>query len=221
MTQKIIILGGVGNGTVISQAIVDANKRGFNELKVEGYFSDRIEKGEMIEGFPVIDKTSKENIRKYSNLGYKFIYTIYRIDGQKERLELFNNLGLSERNLASFIHPTAYVAPDVKIEPGVVIMPYAMISSAAIIGLATLIMTGVTIGHNTSIGKFNHIASQAVVGAYIHTEKGVHIGLNCTIRENIKIGENATLGMGSVLTKSIGPNEIWVGNPARLLRTAK
>jgi acetyltransferase-like isoleucine patch superfamily enzyme len=49
---------------------------------------------------------------------------------------------------------------------------------------------------------------------------GVHIGLNATTRENITIGKNATLGMGSVLTKNIGENEIWVGNPARFLRMA-
>jgi UDP-3-O-[3-hydroxymyristoyl] glucosamine N-acyltransferase len=54
-------------------------------------------------------------------------------------------------------------------------MPYAMISSAAHIGLGSLLMTGVTIGHNTTLGMFNHVASQAVVGAYIQTGNGVHI----------------------------------------------
>jgi len=49
----------------------------------------------------------------------------------------------------------------------------------------------------------------------------VHIGLNATTRENTTIGKNATLGMGSVLTKDIGENEIWVGNPAKFLRKAE
>lgn len=221
MSQKVIIMGGVGNGTVITQAIIDANRRGFNDLEVVGYFSDRIYPGEMIEGFPVIAKTSRENVDLYTKKGYKFIYTIYRIDGQKERLKLFTELGFSELNLISFVHPTAYIAPDVKIEAGVVVMPYVMISASALIGMGTLLMTGATVGHNTVLGKFNHVASQAVVGACITTENGVHIGLNCTLRENLKIGENATIGMGSVLTKDVKPNEIWVGNPARFLRMAE
>ncbi len=219
--QKIIIMGGVGNGTVIAQAILDANRRGFCDLEVEGYFSDRLEIGSDIEGYPVVAKTCRENVEKYTKMGYKFIYTIYRIDGQKERLQLFKDLGFNKDNLATFVHPLAYVAPDVQVEAGVVIMPYAMISSAAHIGLGTLIMTGATVGHNTEIGQCNHIASQAVVGAYIETGVGVHIGLNCCVREHLVIGNYATVGMGSVLTKNVGESEIWAGNPAKLLRMAE
>jgi sugar O-acyltransferase (sialic acid O-acetyltransferase NeuD family) len=219
--QKVIIIGGVGNGTVIAQAIKDSNIRGCNELSVEGYFSDRIAPGDIIEGLPVIAKTNKENIRLYTDKGYKFIFTVYRIDGQEERLSLFEDLELTNKNLATFIHPTAYVAPDVTIEGGVVIMPYVMISSNARIGKGSLIMTGATVGHNTLIGMYNHIASQAVVGGYIKSDIGVHFGLNCTVREHLTIGKNSTVGMGAVLTKNVSEKEIWVGNPAKLLRIAK
>ena len=219
--QKVIILGGVGNGTVITQAIFDAQKRGSCDLEVVGYLSDRLEIGELIEGYPVVSKTSPETIKKYTELGYKFIYTVYRIDGQAERLKLFDDLGLNESNLATFVHPTAYVAPDVVIEPGVVIMPYAMISAAAHLCLGTIVMTGATIGHNTTIGKNGHIASQAVVGAYITTGRGVHIGLNSCIREHLTIGNNGVVGMGAVQTKDVGDNEIWAGNPSRFLRNVQ
>lgn len=218
MEQKVIILGGVGNGTVIAQAILDAKRRGDCNLEVVGYLSDRLEIGELIEGYPVVAKTSPETIRELSSKGYKFIYTVYRIDGQAERLKLFDDLGLNESNLATFVHPTAYVAPDVIIEPGVVVMPYAMISAAARLCLGTIVMTGATIGHNTTIGKNGHIASQAVVGAYITTGRGIHIGLNSCVREHIKIGTNAVVGMGAVQTKDVGDFEIWAGNPSRFLR---
>jgi len=214
-------MGGVGNGTVIAQAIEDARRRGFNEYEVAGYFSDRLEVGTDIQGFPVLAKTSRENVEKFTSMGYKFIWTIYRIDGQTERINLFNELGFSEKNLATFIHPLAYVAPDVKIDAGVVIMPYAMISAAAHIGMGTLIMTGATVGHDTELGKFNHVASQAVVGAYLNVGNGVHFGLNCTVREHLTIGENATIGMGAVLTKDVNAGEIWAGNPAKFLRKAE
>lgn len=221
MSQKVVILGGVGNGTVITQAILDARKRGNCDLEVVGYLSDRMEIGEMIEDYPVVAKTSPETIAKLTKEGYKFIYTVYRIDGQAERLKLFDDLGLNELNLATFVHPTAYVAPDVVIEPGVVVMPYVMISAAAHLCLGTLVMTGATIGHNTTIGKNGHIASQAVVGAYIKTGRGIHIGLNSCVREHITIGDNGVVGMGAVQTKDVGANEIWAGNPSRFLRNVQ
>jgi acetyltransferase EpsM len=219
--QKVIVIGGVGSGTVISQAIKDANTRGYNDIIVDGFFNDKIKPGEMIEGFPVIAKTGKENVQIYSEKGYKFIYTLHGTDGGMEFVKLFSDLGLSPDKLVTFIHPTAYIAPDVEVEAGVVIMPYVMISSHATIGLNSLIMTGVTIGHNTMLGKFNHIASQAVVGAHIKTEIGVHFGLNSTVREHIFLDKYSTVGMGAVLVENVKEREIWVGNPAKLLRLAK
>ena len=43
--QKVIILGGIGNGTVIAEAIADANKRGYGKLEMAGYLNDREERG--------------------------------------------------------------------------------------------------------------------------------------------------------------------------------
>lgn len=49
-------------------------------------------------------------------------------------------------------------------------------------------------------------------------KKGASIGANATILAGISIGENALVGAGSVVTKDIPDNEIWVGNPAKFLK---
>jgi len=46
----------------------------------------------------------------------------------------------------------------------------------------------------------------------------VFIGSSCTILKNVTIGENSVIGAGSVVTKSIPPNEIWAGNPAKFIK---
>jgi UDP-2-acetamido-3-amino-2,3-dideoxy-glucuronate N-acetyltransferase len=51
------------------------------------------------------------------------------------------------------------------------------------------------------------------IGAYIC--KGASIGANATIRGGIVIGEFALIGSGSVVTKNIPNNSLWVGNPAK------
>ncbi len=221
MSQKILIIGGKGSGTVIAEAIKDANRHGNNELEVVGFLNDKAEPGSFLDGTEVIDYHTKENISKYFKLGYKFIFSLHQIGGEEKMISIFNNLGLKPEMLVSFVHPTAYVAPNVIIEKGVVIMPYVMISSAAHISLNTLIMTGATIGHNTKTGQFSHIASQAVVGAYIEMGRGSNVGLNATVLEYKTIGEFGVVGMGSVLTKNLPDREIWVGNPAKFLRIAE
>ncbi|CAL2075068.1 acyltransferase [Tenacibaculum sp. 190524A02b] len=44
--------------------------------------------------------------------------------------------------------------------------------------------------------------------------KGAVIGAGSTILPGIEIGAGAMIGAGSVLTKNVGINEVWYGNPA-------
>ena len=46
-------------------------------------------------------------------------------------------------------------------------------------------------------------------------KKGASVGANATIIAGNEIGEYAMVGAGSVVTKTIGNNELWVGNPAK------
>ena len=49
-------------------------------------------------------------------------------------------------------------------------------------------------------------------------KEGASIGANATILGGITIGEHALIGAGSVVTKNVPANELWVGNPAKKLR---
>ena len=49
-------------------------------------------------------------------------------------------------------------------------------------------------------------------------EEGASIGANSTILPGVRIGRNAMIGAGSVVTKDIPDNELWLGNPAKLYK---
>jgi acetyltransferase-like isoleucine patch superfamily enzyme len=46
----------------------------------------------------------------------------------------------------------------------------------------------------------------------------VWIGNRVSIKAGVKIADGAVIGMSSVVTKDVGPYEIWAGNPAKLIR---
>ena len=219
MNRKVAILGGQGNAAVVAAAIEHARRMGATDLEVAGYLNDRVPVGEKIDLFPVIGKI--EDAQRLLAKGYWFINTIFRIDGNRERIAMFENLEIPDDRLATFVHPMAYVAPSVELGPGCIIMPQVAMSPASKLGKGCMMMVGATMGHDNVVGDFCHIAAQAAVGSYLKIGKGVHIGLNATIHEYMTIGDYATLGMGAVLKHNIGEGEIWAGNPARFLRMAE
>lgn len=98
----------------------------------------------------------------------------------------------------------------------------------------TFICEGVTIEDNVFIGHGVVFTNDSYPRATtadgtLQTEKdwkveptlvkrGASIGSGVTILPNVVIGENAIVGAGSVVTKSVPANAVVAGNPARLLR---
>jgi UDP-2-acetamido-3-amino-2,3-dideoxy-glucuronate N-acetyltransferase len=50
-----------------------------------------------------------------------------------------------------------------------------------------------------------------------HVESGASIGAGAVVLPGIRIGRNAMVGAGAVVTRSVPPNAIVVGNPARIV----
>ena len=55
----------------------------------------------------------------------------------------------------------------------------------------------------------------------VHIGKNVWITSRCTILGGIRIGDNSTIGAGSVVTQNIPANCLAAGNPARVIKKIK
>jgi serine acetyltransferase len=82
----------------------------------------------------------------------------------------------------------------------------------------------VKIGNRCRIYHHVTLAAESVIGSehFIILGDDVTIGAHSIViarsNSSLTIGDGATLGAGSVLTKSIPAGEVWAGNPARRLR---
>jgi sugar O-acyltransferase (sialic acid O-acetyltransferase NeuD family) len=83
------------------------------------------------------------------------------------------------------------------------------------IGNNTILWAGNHIGHHSIIEDNCFITSHVVISGHCIIKNGSFLGVNSTLRDGITIGENSIVGMGSVVTKSIPNNEIWIGSPAK------
>ena len=77
----------------------------------------------------------------------------------------------------------------------------------------------VFIGPNATFTNDRFPRSKVYPDAFARTrvEDHVSIGANATILPGITLGRNAMIGAGAVVTRSVPPNAIVVGNPARIV----
>lgn len=77
------------------------------------------------------------------------------------------------------------------------------------------------IGHSTELGDDVWVSTGTCIAGVARIETGATIALGCVIRDGVRIGAHASIGMGSVVTKSIGAGVSVFGNPARRIPTVK
>ncbi len=116
----------------------------------------------------------------------------------------------------------------VEIQKGAKIGERCKISSHTFICEGVTIEAEVFIGHGvtfindrqpratTSTGELQTEADWSCQKTVV--KRGASIGSGATLLGGITIGENATVGAGSVVTRDVLPNTTVVGNPARILK---
>ena len=112
------------------------------------------------------------------------------------------------------------ICANVLVENDVVIGNYVTIKPGAQIGDGIELQDNVFIGPNVSFCNDRYPASRNTNWRKERTIvcKGASIGANSTILPGVTIGANAMIGAGSVVTKDIPDNTVWIGNPARFLK---
>ncbi|MCS7078066.1 MAG: N-acetyltransferase [Bacteroidia bacterium] len=116
----------------------------------------------------------------------------------------------------------------VEIQKGAIIGKNCKISSHTFICEGVRIGDGVFVGHNVSF--INDLLPRAVnADGSMQTESDwqlvetiveerASIGTGATILGGVRIGKNAVIGAGAVVTKDVPDNAVVVGNPARIIR---
>lgn len=91
-------------------------------------------------------------------------------------------------------------------------------SQALVVHERTVIGQNFVLRHSTTIGAA--LISSTYDGSVPMIGNDVDIGSNVVILGDIKIGDGAIIGAGTVIVKNVEAGSVVVGNPARVIRRA-
>ena len=120
-------------------------------------------------------------LNEYEKFIFDYDAAVVAIGNAVLRLDLLDKLEQCGCEIATLIHPTAYVSPSAIIERGSFIEPMTVIHTDVVIGRGCIISAGTIVNHNTKVGSGCHlncgtiVASNAVIQTQTKTQYGTRI----------------------------------------------
>lgn len=209
--KKIIILGTGGTSRDILDLIL--------ELKYQctGFLDDDKNKlGKLVNGIKVIGSID-------GAVNYQDSYFVNGIGSpssflQKE--EIIKKTGIHLNRFITLVHPSASISKTVSLGSGSVIFQNVVVAANVKIGNHVVILPNSIISHDDEIGDYSTLASSVCLSGSVKVGKFCYLGMGSLIKEGISIGDKSLVGMGSVVLKNVEKGSVYVGNPARFLRSS-
>ena len=205
--KDLIIVGASGFGREVLQWAKD-----INNLKaswhLKGFIDDNIN---ALDCYPC-DLSILGRIHDWQPGPNEVFVCAIAIPRVKEKLvNLLRSKGAVFVNL---IHPTSIIGSYCEIGEGLVVTPRAKISPNVHIGNYVTIL-GSGVGHVRVIGDFTTITGNCSVNGHVVLGNRVFVASNASIAPSKKIGDDAYIGMGSVVVSNVKSGYKVMGNPAK------
>jgi len=130
-----------------------------------------------------------------------------------EGINFYRGLDGRQRRFPHFA--SVVIGENVEIGAGSVVVRGILNSTC--IGRHSVIGNLCNIGHVVEIGEKVWMSVGCIIGGHTTVKPGATLGMGVTVRDNIEIGENAQIGMASVVMKSVPSGTSMFGNPAHAL----
>jgi sugar O-acyltransferase (sialic acid O-acetyltransferase NeuD family) len=126
----------------------------------------------------------------------------------------------------TLIHPRVEISRWIEIGEGTVICAGNILTTNIKLGQHVQINLDCTIGHDVIMGDYATLAPGVHVSGCVHIGKRAYIGtgaviINGTQDNPLVIGDDAIVGAGACVTKSIPSGQTWGGVPAKLLKSSQ
>lgn len=175
------------------------------------------EKGELINGFPILGTTRKLNLWKTE------LYVVIAIGDPVVRKKVVSKIKNNLVIYPTLIHPTAIIgAPDfVTYGKGCILCAGNILTTNIKMGDFVILNLSCTVGHDTVINDYVACMPSVNISGEVTIGEGVYLGTGAKIINQLEIGEYTIVGAGAVISKALPAHCTAVGVPAKPIKFHK
>jgi sugar O-acyltransferase (sialic acid O-acetyltransferase NeuD family) len=123
----------------------------------------------------------------------------------------------------TLVHPSCHRSRWIEIGDGTVICAGSSLTTNIVLGRHVQINLHCTVGHDVVLADFVTLAPGVHVSGYVEIDPGAYLGtgaciINGSSADVLRIGADAVVGAGAVVTRDVAPGTTVVGVPAKALR---
>ncbi|WP_104082402.1 acetyltransferase [Cryobacterium sp. Y11] len=123
------------------------------------------------------------------------------------------------KTYGTVIAPEAWVAASAGIGLGSVIAPGSVVTAATTIHQHVLVNVSASVSHDCDVASFVTISPGVRIAGNCRIGAGSFLGIGAVVSHGLQVAEGTVLGAGAVLMQDTVPGGVYVGVPARYVRT--
>lgn len=207
--RKMIIIGAGGYGRELLQWIKDINAV-TPTWEIGGFIDDNLNALDGVE----CDYAVIGSITEWRPAADEVFALALGDPKTKERVSRM----MKDKNavFADIIHPTAIITEFSKYGEGLIMFPYAKLSVNSQVGdFVTILSSGV--GHDVVVGDYTTISGACNILRNVKIGKRVFLAAGVSLAQDIEVGDDANIGLGSVVISNVNAGVRMFGNPARMI----
>jgi len=170
----------------------------------------------ILAGLPVRPFESIE--RDYDPAGHAMLIAVGYVQMNGIRRQKYLEAKAKGFAMANSVHPSVDIHDDVSMGEGNVILDHVSLQPGAKLGNNNFIWSNAVVAHGCAIEDDCWVTSGVTIAGDTTIKSGCFLGVNATIGHNLTIGPQNFIGANALITKSTGPNEVYITPASERIR---
>lgn len=211
--MKDLIIIGAGDFARETAWIAERMNLQYPQWNILGFVDDGKAPGTKLDGYPVLGTLEWLRGQKAP------LFAVCAVGTASLRRHMWEMLeGCPNIMPATLVDPTAVIGKGCQIGSGCILCAGTILAIGSKLGKHCILNLACVLGHDAVLGDFCTLHPRVDLSGNTRIGGCTDIGAGALVRDEVKIGKNSIIGMGSLVTRDIPDGVVAYGSPCKVVR---